>query len=304
MKYELYDKFAKLTYEPEKDGRIFFCTDIHGKYDILINSLKQLGFINNPYPNEKADKLICLGDMGDRGEQSFDVLSAFKNNPNYFPIKGNHDQLIIDGTKAVPFISKINKMALTRDHLKNKWIDQGGSWHLNHDFYAIKNIGEWVDTLPMAAQLEIGDHKIGLTHSSVISNELFKKTHNRSMSSNKTSGDETISFTNKKPRWSNTVTVASAFSNIDDLSVKYNLERAIMFDRTPFRQQMEVYVDGVDAVLHGHTLTPHPKVLGNSIYFETGAFLIGKEDNTYLTILEYLPGDGELLGMFKAHRFY
>ena len=99
MKIELINQFARFTAD-EEDGRILFCTDIHGQFKMLMEALKILNFTNFPDPKSKnkPDKLFCLGDMCDRGEGSFDVMQAFKYNPNYFSICGNHEKMAYRGT--------------------------------------------------------------------------------------------------------------------------------------------------------------------------------------------------------------
>ncbi|PSV00995.1 metallophosphoesterase [Photobacterium kishitanii] len=284
-------KFATFKFENNKDSRLFFCTDIHGKFRLLQESLKLLRFVNFPYSGEKTDKLICLGDIGDRGENSFSSLSAFRDNPNFFSLLGNHDLLLVNGTREPPKISKFNMFATLRSRDRSQWIDEGGAWHQNHDFSSIKLLGDWADTLPFAAQVEIGEHIIGLTHSSIVSNELFNK-------------DNKPDFSNSNVKWSNTVSTTKEYNSITDILRKKKLINAIIFDRKPIRQDLALNVIGVDAMLHGHTLQEGtPKVLGNSISFDTGAFLMKKKSFSALTILEYAPSEDSVLGLFKIHQF-
>ena len=63
----------------------FVIGDIHGKLQQLINVIKLSGFDN------EQDLLISLGDLSDRGEDSWGVVEFLINVKNLVLIKGNHD---------------------------------------------------------------------------------------------------------------------------------------------------------------------------------------------------------------------
>lgn len=72
--------------------KIFVVSDIHGHYTELINSLNEVGF------DETNDKhlLISLGDMFDRGSESYQVYKYLKklaDTEKVICLKGNHEPM-------------------------------------------------------------------------------------------------------------------------------------------------------------------------------------------------------------------
>ena len=79
----------------------YFCvSDIHGHYDILVESLKEKGWD----PDNMSHKLIFIGDVVDRGPQNKEVLEfvykLHKENKAIF-IMGNHDVFLLDFFKGI-----------------------------------------------------------------------------------------------------------------------------------------------------------------------------------------------------------
>jgi len=74
-------------------GRIFVATDIHGQYSQLMLALEHAGFSD-------ADRIISLGDLIDRGEQSREVMEFFlsrKRSGRYdIHLRGDHEQIVLD----------------------------------------------------------------------------------------------------------------------------------------------------------------------------------------------------------------
>lgn len=65
--------------------RTFIIGDIHGCYDELIALIAQAGISD-------ADRLIALGDIVDRGNQSKEIYEYLKNRPNSVVLMGNHER--------------------------------------------------------------------------------------------------------------------------------------------------------------------------------------------------------------------
>ena len=65
--------------------RYVFVSDIHGRYDKLAKALAEAQFA------PETDTLVCLGDIFDRGDQSWEVLQYIMGLPNRILIWGNHD---------------------------------------------------------------------------------------------------------------------------------------------------------------------------------------------------------------------
>ena len=71
----------------DKQNSLWAVGDIHGCNETF-NSLIKLMKL------EQNDKVICLGDLVDRGPNSHGVLKTVFNNKNMYSLKGNHEQIM------------------------------------------------------------------------------------------------------------------------------------------------------------------------------------------------------------------
>lgn len=74
--------------------------DIHGCYKNLKELLNTVNF------QEKTDRLISLGDLMDRGKQSYEVFDFFRKlklqiNDRAVIIRGNHEQMLLDAAEDI-----------------------------------------------------------------------------------------------------------------------------------------------------------------------------------------------------------
>lgn len=79
--------------------KYFIFSDVHGKYNKLINALDAAGF-DMANPNHT---LVSLGDPFDRGEQSLEVLKFIMSTPRRIIILGNHDWRLSNLTRGTPY---------------------------------------------------------------------------------------------------------------------------------------------------------------------------------------------------------
>lgn len=70
-------------------GRDFVCGDIHGSFSCVQRFLKEINF------DKSVDRLICAGDLVDRGPQNEECIKLLYE-PWFFSTKGNHEQLMQD----------------------------------------------------------------------------------------------------------------------------------------------------------------------------------------------------------------
>ena len=70
--------------------RYVFVSDIHGKFEKLLNALDKVNF------NRDADTLVSLGDPFDRGAHNLEVLQFLMELPHKILIWGNHDLRLYD----------------------------------------------------------------------------------------------------------------------------------------------------------------------------------------------------------------
>lgn len=87
-------------------NRIFAIPDIHGRNDLLHRALLDLRD-NHALSFKDGDKIVFLGDMVDRGPDSFSVLQTIRelkeDHPqNVTALLGNHEQLMLDATGIDP----------------------------------------------------------------------------------------------------------------------------------------------------------------------------------------------------------
>lgn len=75
--------------------RYFFVSDIHSYYSQLIAALEAVGF----EPMNEKHVLVVLGDVFDRGRQSWRTYQFLKHLPNKILVRGNHEDLLIDMVK-------------------------------------------------------------------------------------------------------------------------------------------------------------------------------------------------------------
>lgn len=73
--------------------RTFIIGDIHGRHDKLVACLK---LVNFDYEN---DKLIQLGDVVDRGTDSYECVEELLKIKNLIAIKGNHDDCFYESIR-------------------------------------------------------------------------------------------------------------------------------------------------------------------------------------------------------------
>ncbi|WP_221800253.1 metallophosphoesterase [Oceanobacter mangrovi] len=115
-------------------GRDFVVGDIHGHVEKLHQQLNALGF------DFDKDRLICVGDLIDRGPQSPQAL-ALLNEPWFYSVIGNHEHLMVSAMKY-----KNSEHRMT-------WLGHGGEW------IASSNPGQWagwfeqIENLPLAIEV-------------------------------------------------------------------------------------------------------------------------------------------------------
>ena len=102
--------------------RTIIIGDVHGCYDELIALLQKVRY------RAKKDRLIMLGDLMDRGPYSYEVLQwairhKKKNPDTFFMIRGNHEQMLVEQSKALDtrmIWRVVGKTATLRSFAKHK----------------------------------------------------------------------------------------------------------------------------------------------------------------------------------------
>lgn len=127
-------------------GRIFFVTDVHGHYDLLHESLRNVGF------DRSTDLLLCGGDWTDRGPDSQHVLDYLSDS-----VRGNHEQL---------FIGAVDEKWCGRN--TNCLIANGGAWVASLTESEVHDIYKAFVELPLGIELLLPHgRKVGIVHAEV-----------------------------------------------------------------------------------------------------------------------------------------
>lgn len=91
-------------------GRDYFVGDIHGRYERLMTTLRQMRF------DKTRDRLFAVGDLVDRGYENMDVIGLLEE-PWFFSAVGNHEELLVNA------INNPNDKTCVINHVEN-----GGDW--------------------------------------------------------------------------------------------------------------------------------------------------------------------------------
>lgn len=127
-------------------GTDYFVGDLHGCYDLLIETLDNLRFCTG------VDRLFCTGDLIDRGPDSVKCLGLLRE-PWFFSVRGNHDQFLLDG------VGNGDKLM---------WTMNGGEWHYGHSASELQTMYDLVDKeCPLAFEIPYKGYSVGVIHANV-----------------------------------------------------------------------------------------------------------------------------------------
>lgn len=128
-------------------GKDYVVGDLHGMFSLLESQLEKLNF------NPETDRVFSVGDLIDRGPESFRVLE-FLDKPWFFSIKGNHEMMLLEAKhKKTTYRSWIN--------------NNGGEWWQDIDIDTQFEIRERIQELPVAIEVASNVGKIGIVHADI-----------------------------------------------------------------------------------------------------------------------------------------
>ena len=141
-------------------GQDFFVGDIHGRFDPLMRQLSEVGF------DFARDRLISVGDLVDRGEQSEQVVDLL-DQAWFFAVRGNHDQFILDQYEPERIMLNGEYANYSPSEIHRKMAAFEADW-----FYALGAeqqlaIAQKLMPLPYVLEVPIGDYRIGVCHAAV-----------------------------------------------------------------------------------------------------------------------------------------
>ena len=91
---------------------VFIVGDIHGEFDFLIHSLKQIGF------DKTKDLLVSTGDLVDRGPRNIECM-LYTLDEFVEGVGGNHDRMMMKAIRSQDVF------------YKDFWRQNGGSWGMD-----------------------------------------------------------------------------------------------------------------------------------------------------------------------------
>lgn len=244
-------------FDKNTKGRDFIVGDIHAHKKRFNRALESVSF------NPGKDRLFCLGDLIDRGRQPLFFLDLLYREDWFYSIRGNHEQMIIDRFEnpiaKPPYMSAVK----TQDEAKELHRYNGGKWFdaLKHDS-AREHTYQLVSKLPYAMKIECKSGVVGLVHAEVPEDFNDWQDFTQSLEDDSNTRDEAI--------W-NRLAIESVFNADAQL---YWREWNSDFEDEPR------FIDGIDAVVHGHTPVREVVTCGNQVWIDT-AFKTNE-----LTILE------------------
>ena len=144
---------AVRTFARNERGRDFVVGDIHGMFSALEDFLEELSF------DPGRDRLFPVGDLIDRGPESEAVLQWLTVRGWFHPIRGNHDQFLLDAA-ADP--------AGERGEEHDLWVNyNGGTWWNRVPASERAACVQAFSTLPFAAEVDCETGTVGIVHADV-----------------------------------------------------------------------------------------------------------------------------------------
>jgi len=143
-------------FEANTKGRDYFVGDIHGRYTMLIHTLRQMRF------DTSKDRLFAVGDLIDRGDENIECV-ALLDEPWFFSSFGNHEELFLNAMRNPE-----------NSHFVSLHVRNGGYWAWEKD--PSKEIGvsptdealELVDSIatkcPLMMTVKTKQGRIGVVH--------------------------------------------------------------------------------------------------------------------------------------------
>ncbi|RQR60746.1 hypothetical protein DIE18_13615 [Burkholderia sp. Bp9125] len=227
-------------------GRDFVVGDVHGCFSQLDAVLGTLNY------DVSCDRLFSIGDLVDRGPESNSVLDAVQRH-RIKAIRGNHEDMILRWYYGYGSSEQLDI--------------NGGGWFIdlvNRGGLA-RPIANFMRTLPYAIEIETAFGVVGLLHADAPCSQWSEL-----MATLERERDEGL--TKRKVLWQRSRWRSSKQNEIADWSTTLGSLLGLPAP-APSSAKANPYqsIDGVDAVVVGHTPVSELTVRGNVINIDTGA---------------------------------
>lgn len=230
---------------------IYFCGDIHGRFDLLEQALHTRQF------DPSSDLLVLVGDLIDRGDycpQVVDFVLEGLERKYIAMVTGNHDHYPVG------------------DY--NYWMQNDGDWFDRLKAFNRDEANTVLTKLhhlaaePLALELITSDLRIGVVHGDVPENcwQRLRNLANDTELSNQTEKNAA-----GEPRWQRCL-----------LSGRGILKAKQLNDLARLR------VSNIDYVVSGHVVVRTPEYISNRVYIDTGAYYTHRL--TVISLPELLAG--------------
>ena len=236
-------------------GRDFVIGDIHANKEMFLAALGSVNF------DKTKDRLFCVGDLIDRGPQPLYILSVLINEPWFYSVLGNHEQMILDRfefpmNKPIYTTTVKTQLDAIKLHRAN-----GGDWFDGLSEDKQQSVYDLLKVLPHVIEIETDRGLVGLVHAEV---PMFLDSwYELVVGLNE--GDEKLK---KEILW---------YRNV--IHEFYDIRRDIHWEDEDIPVEKR-WVKDIDVVVHGHTPVGKPAVYQNQVWIDTG-YNTGK-----LTIME------------------
>lgn len=128
-------------------GRDFAVGDLHGAFDYLDRALDMVNF------DPAADRVICVGDLIDRGPRSADCVDYLQQKW-FFAVRGNHDDTFVT---ALDDNGQLRNGALPLERIGLAWIRQ-------EDPETLIKVRSALSRLPYAMEVKTASTTVGFVH--------------------------------------------------------------------------------------------------------------------------------------------
>ena len=134
----------------EQGANVWVIGDIHGFYQSFISLMDELNLGKN-------DRVVLLGDLIDRGPNSYGVVHTARTNEQIFSVKGNHEAMMAKNFSLErlqnPDIDTLVWIKNGGDTTVRSYLDAFNNAAAEPDRQAMKNQimedNEWIETLPL-----------------------------------------------------------------------------------------------------------------------------------------------------------
>lgn len=142
---------------------IYVISDIHGNLDSYLRMLKLIEF-------SRDDKLIILGDICDRGNDSAEIYLDLMQRKNVICLKGNHELM---AESVLPYMFSLESKPSRSQYKANyqRWVDNGGentllSFYRYSDSTRLR-ILDFIKEMPYYHSLTVNGKEFLLVHAGI-----------------------------------------------------------------------------------------------------------------------------------------